>query len=125
IVDVRHEQAAAHAADAWARLTRGVGVALVTAGPGVTGTVTAVANAQYAGSPLVVIGGAAPRAFQGKGALQEMEQVQLLQPITKWSAAVPEVSRLPEFMARAFRIALAGRPGPVFLEIPFDILSEF
>lgn len=125
IIDVRHEQAAAHAADAWARLTRGVGVAVVTAGPGVTGTVTAVANAQYAGSPLVVIGGAAPRPFQGKGALQEMEQVQLLQPITKWSAAVPEAARLPEFLARAFRIALDGRPGPVFLEIPFDVLSEF
>ncbi|HBY95515.1 MAG TPA: acetolactate synthase, partial [Chloroflexi bacterium] len=106
-------------------LTRGAGVAVVTAGPGVTGTVTAVANAQYAGSPLVVIGGAAPRPFQGKGALQEMEQVQLLQPITKWSAAVPDATRLPEFLARAFRIALDGRPGPVFLEVPFDVLTDF
>lgn len=125
IIDVRHEQAAAHAADAWARLTRGIGVAVVTAGPGVTGTVTAVANAQYAGSPLVVLGGAAPRPFQGKGALQEMEQVALLRPITKWSAAVPDAARLPEFLARAFRLALEGRPGPVFLEIPFDVLSDF
>ncbi len=125
IVDTRHEQAAAHAADAWARLTRGVGVAVVTAGPGVTGTVTAVANAYQAGSPLLVIGGAAPRPFQGKGALQEMEQVDLFKPITKWSAAVPDATRIPEFMARAFRVALDGRPGPVFLEMAFDILGDF
>ncbi len=125
IVDTRHEQAAAHAADAWARLTRGIGVAVVTAGPGVTGTVTAVANAYQAGSPLLVIGGAAPRPFQGKGALQEMEQVDLFKPITKWSAAVPDATRIPEFMARAFRVALDGRPGPVFLEMAFDILGDF
>ena len=124
IVDTRHEQAAAHAADAWARLTRGIGCAVVTAGPGVTGTVTAVANAYQAGSPLLVIGGAAPTAFQGKGALQEMEQVDLFKPITKWSAAVPSADRIPEFMARAFRIALDGRPGPVFLEMAFDILAD-
>nr|WP_290666455.1 thiamine pyrophosphate-binding protein [Ardenticatena sp.] len=124
VVDTRHEQAAAHAADAWARLTRGIGCAVVTAGPGVTGTVTAVANAYQAGSPLLVIGGAAPTAFQGKGALQEMEQVDVFKPMTKWSASVPSADRIPEFMARAFRIALDGRPGPVFLEMAFDILAD-
>lgn len=125
IVDTRHEQAAGHAADAWARLTRGIGVAVVTAGPGVTDTVTAVANAKEAGSPLLVIGGAAPQFLQGKGALQEMEQVDLFHSITKWSAAVPSANRIPEFMAKAFRHALDGRPGPVFLEIAFDVLSNF
>ena len=83
VIDVRHEQAAAHAADAYARLTRSVGVALVTAGPGVTDAVTGVANAHAARSPLILIGGAAPLGLRGLGALQEMEQVALLRPITK------------------------------------------
>ena len=83
VIDVRHEQAAAHAADAYARLTRNVGVAIVTAGPGVTDAVTGVANAYAARSPLLLIGGAAPLGLRGLGALQEMEQVALLRPITK------------------------------------------
>src|SRR6476659_9936195 len=78
VVDNRHEQAAAHAADAYARLTRGPGVAIVTAGPGVTDAVTGVANARLANSPLVVLGGAAELRLAGKGALQEMEQTPLL-----------------------------------------------
>lgn len=124
IVDTRHEQAAAHAADAWARLTRGVGVAIVTAGPGVTDAVTGVANAWAAASPLVLIGGAAPTFNQGRGSLQEMPQVQLFQGITKWSERVPSPDLLPSFLAKAFRVARAGRPGPVFLEIPWDVLSN-
>ncbi len=124
IVDTRHEQAAAHAADAWARLTRGVGVAIVTAGPGVTDAVTGVANAWAAASPLVLIGGAAPTFNQGRGSLQEMPQVQLFQGITKWSERVPSPDLVPSFLARAFRVARAGRPGPVFLEIPWDALSN-
>src|SRR5512135_3358004 len=119
IVDTRHEQAAAHAADAYARLTRGIGVAIVTAGPGVTDAVTAVANAYYASSPMVLIGGAAPLQQQGRGALQEMEQVALLRPITKWSISIRETVRIPELLTQAFRIALSGRPGPVFVELPF------
>ena len=124
LVDTRHEQAAAHAADAWARLTRGVGVCVVTAGPGVTGTVTAVANAWAAGVPLLVLGGAAPTFNQGRGALQEMPQTQLFAGITKWSDRVPSPEHVPGFLARAFRVARAGRPGPVFLEIPWDVLSN-
>ncbi len=124
IVDTRHEQAAAHAADAWARLTRGVGVAIVTAGPGVTDAVTGVANAWAASSPLVLLGGAAPTFNQGRGSLQEMPQVQLFQGITKWSERVPSPELVPSFLAKAFRVARAGRPGPVFLEIPWDVLSN-
>ena len=124
IVDTRHEQAAAHAADAWARLTRGVGVAIVTAGPGVTDAVTGVANAWAANVPLLLIGGAAPTFNQGRGSLQEMPQTQLFQGITKWSDRVPSPELLPSYMAKAFRVARAGRPGPVFLEIPWDVLSN-
>jgi acetolactate synthase-1/2/3 large subunit len=124
VVDTRHEQAAAHAADAWARLTRGAGVAIVTAGPGVTDAVTGVANAWAAQSPLVLLGGAAPTFNQGRGSLQEMPQVPLFQPITKWADRVPSPDLVPSFLARAFRVARAGRPGPVFLELPWDVLSN-
>lgn len=125
IIDTRHEQAAAHAADAYARLTRGIGAAAVTAGPGVTDAVTAVANAYYAHSPLFLLGGAAPLEQQGRGALQEMEQVALLKPITKYSISIHQTERIPELLTQAIRIALTGRPGPVFVEIPFDILIQF
>ena len=124
IVDTRHEQAAAHAADAWARLSRGMGVAIVTAGPGVTDAVTGVANAWAASSPLLLIGGAAPTFNQGRGSLQEMPQTQLFQGITKWSDRVPSPELLPSYLAKAFRVARAGRPGPVFLEVPWDVLSN-
>ncbi len=124
IVDTRHEQAAAHAADAWARLTRGAGVAVVTAGPGVTDAVTGVANAWAANVPLVLLGGAAPTFNQGRGSLQEMPQTQLFAGITKWSERVPSPELVPSFMAKAFRVARAGRPGPVFLEVPWDVLSN-
>jgi acetolactate synthase-1/2/3 large subunit len=122
VIDVRHEQAAAHAADAYARLTRNVGVAIVTAGPGVTDAVTGVANAHAARSPLLLIGGAAPLGLRGRGALQEMEQVALLRPITKGAWTVAETRQIPEVLTTAIRVALSGRPGPVFVEIPVDLL---
>ncbi len=124
VVDTRHEQAAAHAADAWARLTRGVGVAVVTAGPGVTDAVTGVANAWAANVPLLLLGGAAPTFNQGRGSLQEMPQTQLFAGITKWSDRVPSPELVASYLAKAFRVARAGRPGPVFLEIPWDVLSN-
>jgi acetolactate synthase-1/2/3 large subunit len=122
IVDMRHEQAAAHAADAYARLTRNVGVALVAPGPGVTDAVTGVANAFAARSPVLLIGGAAPLGLRGLGALQEMEQVALFRPITKGAWSVAETRQIPEVLTTAIRTALSGRPGPVFVEIPFDLL---
>src|SRR5437870_1167738 len=122
VVDVRHEQVAAHAADAYARLTRNIGVAVVTAGPGVTDAVTGVANAHAARSPLLLIGGAAPLGLRGLGALQEMEQVALLRPITKGAFTVAETRQIPEVLTTAIRTALSGRPGPVFVEIPVDLL---
>ncbi|HEX6724826.1 MAG TPA: thiamine pyrophosphate-binding protein, partial [Gaiella sp.] len=122
VVDVRHEQSAAHAAEAWGRVRRATGVALVTAGPGVTGTVTAVANCFAAQTPMVVLGGARPLAQAEWGALQEFDQLSLMKPITKWAAVCPEVDRIPEYVAIAFRQALAPPRGPVYLELPADIL---
>jgi len=122
IVDVRHEQAAAHAADAYARLTRNLGVAAVVPGPGVTDAVTGVANAFAARSPMLLVGGASPRALKGMGALQEMEQVALFAPITKGAWAVPETRLIPEYLGTAIRTARSGRPGPVFVEIAVDLL---
>src|SRR5205085_7351693 len=124
IVDTRHEQAAAHAADATARLTRGIGVCAVTAGPGVTDALTGIANACAANSPVLLLGGAAPSFNAGKGSLQEMEQVDLFTRITKWSDRIPSPDRVPTYMAKAFRTMLTGRPGPVFLECPWDVLSN-
>ncbi len=122
VVDMRHEQACAHAGDAYARLTRNVGVAIVTAGPGVTDAVTGVVNAYSARSPLLLIGGAAPLGLRGLGALQETEQVALYRPITKGSWTVAETRQIPEVLTTAIRTALTGRPGPVFVEIPVDLL---
>src|SRR5262244_956818 len=124
VVDTRHEQAAAHAADAYARLTRGIGVAVVTAGPGVTDALTGVANAYAANSPLILLGGAAPQFNQSRGSLQEMEQVDLFHRISKWSDRVPSPDLVPLYMAKAFRVALSGRPGPVFLELAWDVLCN-
>ena len=125
VVDTRHEQAAVHAAEGWAKTTRKPGVALLTAGPGVTDGVTGVANAYLAGSPILVIGGAAPLGFWDRGALQEMGQIDLLRPITKWARTVHETSRLGEYVGMAFRQMLSGKPGPTFLEMPMDVLNNF
>src|SRR5438552_3003155 len=113
VVDVRHEQAAAHAAEAWSRMRRACGVAVVTAGPGVTGTITAVANSFVAQTPLVLIGGARPLAQAERRALQELDQLSLLRPITKWVALCTDAERIPELVGAAFRNALAQPRGPV------------
>mgnify|MGYP001335361310 CR=1 FL=1 len=122
IIDFRHEQAAAHAADAHARLTRNIGVAVVTAGPGVTDAVTGVANAYQARSPMILIGGAAPLKTKGMGALQEMPQTDMFKTFTKASFTIERTEDIPARMFEAFRTALSGRPGPVFIEVPFDVL---
>jgi acetolactate synthase-1/2/3 large subunit len=123
IIDVRHEQAAAHAAEAWTRLTGIPGVAVVTAGPGVTDAVTGVANAFRNQTPMLCIGGQAPRSQLMKGGLQELDHVTLMKPITKLSTSCSDTERLPEFITSALREAFNGRPGPVFLEIPMDTLD--
>jgi acetolactate synthase-1/2/3 large subunit len=124
VIDVRHEQTAGHAADGWARVTGNPGVAIVTAGPGLTDTVTAVASAYRANVPMIVIGGQGPRIFADMGSLQDMNHVELMRPITKWAATVPESRRLGEYVATAFRKATTNVPGPVFLEMPLDLLFD-
>jgi len=124
VVDTRHEATAVFAADAVARLTGTPGVAAVTAGPGVTNTITAVKNAQMAQSPVVLLGGAAPTALKGRGALQDIEQIRLFTSLVKWSKAVRRVADLVPAVETAFRRAREGVPGPVFVECPVDLLYE-
>ena len=124
VIDVRHEQVAGHAAEGWSRATRRCGVGVVTAGPGVTDCTTAIANAYMNRSPMLIIGGRNPLSRFEMGSLQEMDQVELLRPITKWARCVYQTERIPEYIASAFRAALTGRQGPAFLEIPTDVLFK-
>jgi acetolactate synthase I/II/III large subunit len=121
IVDFRHEQAAAHAADGWARVTGTPGVAAVTAGPGVTDAVTGITNALYANSPMLVLGGKSPLGELEMGSLQDMDHVALVRSITKWARTCWETRRIADYVTEAFRHATAGRKGPVFLDIPLDV----
>ena len=122
IIDVRHEQAATHAADAWARCNPGqIGVAAITAGPGVTDGVTGIANAWRANSPILVFGGQGPFSQLRKGSLQEMDHLGVVRPITKFCDAVYQTERIPEFIELAVRHAVSGIPGPAYLEIPMDV----
>lgn len=122
VIDTRHEVNAVFAADAVARLTGVPGVAVVTAGPGVTNTLTAVKNAQMAQSPVVLIGGAAATALKGRGALQDIEQIPLFKSVVKWAKAVKRVKDIVPSLEEAFRQAQDGVPGPVFVELPVDLL---
>lgn len=122
IIDVRDEANAAFAADAVARVTGVIGVAAVTAGPGVTNTITAIKNAQMAQSPLLLFGGSTATLLKGRGALQDVDQLSIMKPITKWAATVRSVPSLAQMTERAVTIATEGVPGPVFLEVPVDLL---
>lgn len=124
IIDVRDEATAVFAADASARLSGIPGVAAVTAGPGITNTITALKNAQLAQSPLILIGGAAPTALQGRGALQDIDQRPLVEPHVKGFLKVRRVRDLGPSVEQAFTRALAGVPGPVFIEYPVDLLYD-
>lgn len=124
IVDTHHEQAAVHMAEGWARYTGRPGVAVVTAGPGVVNALPGMAVAAQSGVPLVLIGGRSSLARRDIGAMQDMDQLTLLRSVTKWARQVYQVERIPEYVATAFRQAVSGRPGPVFLEIPVDIMHE-
>jgi acetolactate synthase-1/2/3 large subunit len=118
IIDTRHEQAAAHMAEGWSLVTGEMGVCAVTAGPGLTDAVTAIANAQQSNTPLLVLGGRSALAENDTGSLQDIDQIALMKPITKWARICHHTHRIPEYVAMAYRHALGGRPGPVYLEIP-------
>jgi thiamine pyrophosphate-dependent acetolactate synthase large subunit-like protein len=123
IIDVRHEQVAAHAADGYARMTGKPGVAVVTAGPGTTDAVTGIANALRAESPILVIGGQGALSQHKMGSLQDLPHVDMLSPITKFAATVPSTARIADMVSMAFRECFNGAPGPSFLEIPRDVLD--
>ena len=123
IVHVRHEGAAVHMADAWGRLTGEPGVALLTGGPGHANGVGALYTAAAAESPMVLLSGHAPLAELGRGAFQEMRQADLAAPVTKASWTAQRAESLSEDIERALRIARAGRPGPVHVSLPFDVLE--
>lgn len=122
VIDVRHEQAAAMMADGWARTTGQPGVCVVTAGPGLTNAVTGQATAYLANSPLVLISGSGGVDERDRVCLQEMDQLSIMASISKWARVVYDAKRLFEYTAAAFRYAQTGRPGPVYLEIPVDVL---
>lgn len=113
---VRHEQAAAHAAQGYARVSGRVGVTLVTSGPGATNTITGIADAMIDSTPIVVIAGQVATGFLGTDAFQEVDLVGITQPITKWSYQIRRAEDVPWAVARAFYIARSGRPGPVVLD---------
>ena len=118
---VRHEQAAVHAADGYARATGDVGVALVTSGPGLTNAVTGIATAYMDSIPLVIISGQVPTAAIGLDAFQECDTVGITRPIVKHNFLVKDVRQMAETMKKAFHIARTGRPGPVVVDVPKDI----
>lgn len=122
VVDTRHEVTCVFAADAVARLSGVVGVACVTAGPGLTNTVTAVKNAQMAESPVLLLGGAAANLLKGRGALQDIDQMALFKPLCKFCATISRVKDIVPTIRKAIAVAQSGTPGPVFIELPVDTL---
>lgn len=124
VIDTRHEVNAVFAADAVSRLSGVPGVAAVTAGPGLTNTITAVKNALLAQSPLVLLGGAAATILKGRGSLQDIDQMALMKPNVKWAASLKRVKDIVPTLQKAFAIAQTGVPGPVFVECPIDLLYD-
>src|SRR5690349_21516393 len=122
LLDVRHEQTAAFAAEATGKLTRVPGLAVLTAGPGVTNGLSAVAQAQFAGSPMVVVGGRAPQGRWGTGALQELDQPPIFAPVSKLARTIPTAGEVLDGMHDAFVTAGSSHRGPVFVDVPMDEL---
>ena len=120
ILDVRHEQTAAFAAEAMGKLNRVPGLAVLTAGPGVTNGVSAIAQAQFSGSPMVVVGGRAPANRWGSGSLQELDQPPIVAPVSKLARTIHTAAEVPSGMDEAFTLAAASHRGPVFVDVPMD-----
>jgi acetolactate synthase-1/2/3 large subunit len=123
LFDTRHEQAAGFMAEAYGRMNRKPGVAMVTAGPGFTNVLTPVANARQANSPLLIISGCVGVSSSEKLDLQDMTQAAIIEPMVKKTFVCHTTSRIPTFVDMAYRTAISGRPGPVYLEIPVDVLN--
>ena len=124
IVDVRHEQTATFAAEGWAKLTRKPGLAVLTAGPGVTNGVSAITTAHFNGTPLVVLGGRAPQRRWGSGSLQELDHVPIVASITKSARTVTAANDTAKEIQHAVLTALTPHRGPVFLDFPLDVIFD-
>uniref|UniRef100_A0A914LBY1 2-hydroxyacyl-CoA lyase 2 n=2 Tax=Meloidogyne TaxID=189290 RepID=A0A914LBY1_MELIC len=125
IYDTRHEVNAVFAADAVARLRQHIGVAAVTSGPGVTNTITSLKNAQLAESPVILLAGAAPSLMKGKGALQDIDQIPIIQSMCKFTARIINVEDIVPTLREAISVSQSGTPGPVFIEFPLDVLQSY
>ncbi len=124
VIDTRQEATAVFAADAVSRLSGTIGVAAVTAGPGVTNSITAIVNANKAQSPLVLLGGSVAQILKGRGALQDLNQLALMKSIVKWETAITQDCNVQERLDKAFQVAQTGVPGPVFVQCPIDLLYD-
>jgi acetolactate synthase-1/2/3 large subunit len=123
IVDMRHESGVTHAADAWARLTRRPAISLVTGGPGHTNSLTGIATANLAGSPLIAVSGSRASTAGDRGGFQDIDQVSMTKPVVKWAAQPPNAAQIPFYLTRAYTEANAGRKGAVHLTIPVDLFT--
>ena len=122
MVDVRHEQAAAMMANAYSRVLCRPSVCMAASGPGTTNLATGVAHAFVDCAPVIALGGSSPVSQYGMGAFQEMDQLSMMRPVTRWAERAYDARRIPELVAAAFRHAFSGRPGPVYLDLPGDVL---
>jgi acetolactate synthase-1/2/3 large subunit len=122
MIDVRHEQAAAMMANAYARVRGKPGFCIAASGPGTINFTTGLAHALVDCAPVVAFGGASPIGQYARGAFQEIDQLAIMKPVTKFAERVYEARRIPEYVARAFRMARSGKPGPVYLDLPGDVL---
>jgi thiamine pyrophosphate-dependent acetolactate synthase large subunit-like protein len=122
MIDVRHEQAAGFMATAWSRMLRRPSVCMAASGPGVANLVSGVAHAWADGAPVIAIGGASPLAQNNTLAFQEVDQLAMFRPITRWADRCYSTMRIPEYVDMAFRMAYGSRPGPVYLDVPADVL---
>jgi acetolactate synthase-1/2/3 large subunit len=121
-IDVRHEQGAAMMAHAYSRLTGKPGICFAASGPGTTNLLTGIGNSYLDATPVVALGGSSPIKENSRGAFQEMDQLAIFKPVTKWAERVTDVRRIPELVSKAIRMATQGQPGPVYLDLPGDIL---
>src|SRR5437588_12216101 len=123
IVDMRHESGVTHAADAWARIHRKPALLLVTGGPGHTNSLTGIATAMLAGSPLIAVSGSRARALAHRQAFQDIDQVEMARPVVKWAAEVPDAAEIPFYLGRAYAASSSGRKGAEDLTIPVEVVT--
>ncbi len=122
LIDTHHEQGAAMAADAYGRVTRAPGVCLVTAGPGMTNTLTGIAGSYLSNSPVIIIAGKSGIEENDILSLQEIDQLSMVRPVTKWARTVYDIKRIPEYVTNAYKNCVIGRPGPTYIDMSYEVL---